>query len=113
MQKILKYRPLTIFAAIIFGITLIGNLIQLNTELNNELVFYPYLIMMIAALALGTVGYVIVNPKLIRMSTGVWILSAIYNFAAIVFIIPIILLNIFGSRKMSSKLELDSEEKDE
>lgn len=104
-------RSLLTFTSFILGFTLIYNLIQLSTRINGSLVLYPYMTTMLIASLLGCIGFFIVNPKLLGLSTVMWLISIAFNLAAVVFIIPIAILNILGRNKVITKMEI--EEKDE
>lgn len=109
MQKFFKYRPMTIFASIAFGLTLLINLISLNIQLEGYFILYPYILIMVVALLSTIAGYVLIKPKLLRISIGVWLLAMIYNFTIVIFVVPLIVLIIFGTRKMYTCIEREEE----
>ncbi len=106
MKKIFEYRNLLIFASLVFGITLIINLISLSIKLTGQFTIYPYLVVMLAAVTCGGLGFIKENPKLLGVCNILWFISLAFNIAAIIFVLPIVILNILGRNKMMNKLEL-------
>lgn len=107
MNNYLKKRSLLTFTSFILGFTLIFNLVGLSQHINGELIMYPYMITMLIASLLSCIGFFMVNPKLLGLGTVMWLISIAFNVAAIIFIIPIVVLNILGRNKVLKQIEIE------
>lgn len=111
MGKYFDKRSLLTFTSFVLGVTLLYNLLKLSIEINGELVVYPYMITMLLASLFAGIGFLSINPKVLGLSSVLWLISIAFNFAAIIFIVPIVILNIMGRNKVLKKIE--NEENDE
>lgn len=112
MRGYLNHRSLLTFTSFVFGFALLYNLINLSVKINSELIIYPYMSTMLVACVLCAIGFFMTNEKLLGVSTVMWLISIALNFAAVIFIVPIVILNILGRNRMLTRKEI-SEEKSE
>lgn len=70
---------------------------------------YPYMYIMFIAAVLSMIGFFVIKPQLLAFSTIAWIVAIGFNIAAIVFIIPIAILNIIGRNKVLQVIDLEQE----
>lgn len=107
MSNYMKKRSLLTFTSFILGFTLLFNLIGLSEQINGQFIMYPYMVTMIIASLLSCVGFFIVNPKLLGLSSVMWLISIGFNLAAIIFVIPIAVLNVLGRNKVLKEIEIE------
>lgn len=100
MNNYFKKRSMYSFAAVIFGFVLVINLHKLSFSITDQVILYPYTVSMLLASCLGLIGYILINVRFLGASSVLWIISLVLNVAAIIFIVPIIILNIIGRNKI-------------
>lgn len=107
MNKYFKERSLYTFTAIVLGITLLLNLNDIAVKISGEFRLYPYLITMGIANIFACIGFFKKDVQFLAYSSIAWIVSIAFNPAAIILIIPVLLLNITGRNKVLNKIELN------
>lgn len=113
MNNYLKKRSLYTFTSFVFGFALLFNLMRLSVEITGTMTLYPYMYVMFIAAVLSMIGFLLVKPQLLSFSTITWIVAIAFNIAAIIFIIPIVILNIIGRNKVLQVIDLEQELKKE
>ncbi len=109
MTSYLKKRSLYTFTSFVFGFGLLFNLMRLSVEITGVMTVYPYMYVMFIAAGLSMFGFLLVKPQLLSYSTITWIVAIAFNIAAIIFVVPIVILNIIGRNKVLQVIELEQE----
>lgn len=107
MNSYMRKRSLLTFTSFILGFTLLYNLLQLSQQINGQYIMYPYMVTMLVASLLSCIGFFTINPKFLGLSTVMWLISIAFNLAAIIFIVPIAILNILGRNKVLKQIEIE------